>query len=169
MSSKAVVHINIFERITGTKAASALLMICTEIQEPHRELSPISMFLICSLFSFLTPLGSATLSLTGYIATAYLVSPVLQVSLLHLVDQPPCTRSDWVTPYIPIHCLLTVCETQASQCDTMEFSKQPLPISAASGKHIKGVTSFLLKLLYLCGLSFFICNIRVMGLLMGLL
>lgn len=47
----------------------------------------------------------------------------------------------------------------------MEFSKQPLPISAASGKGSisKGLPPFLLKLLYLCGLSFFICNIRVMG------
>lgn len=126
------------------------------------------MFHICSLFSFLTLLDQATPSLTGYIATAsYLVFPVLQVSLPHLAGLALCTRSDWVTPCLNLFtaCSLSVVKTQAPSCDTMEFSKQPLPVSAASGKGSvsEGLPPFLLKLLYLCGLSFFICNIRVMG------
>lgn len=117
MSSKAVVHINIVERIIwGQRQPVLCLWFVQKFKSPTENCLPISMFWICSLFSFLTPLDQATLSLTGYIATAYLVSPVLQVSLLHLAGLAPCTRSDWVTPCLHLFtaCSLFAVKTQAS-------------------------------------------------------
>lgn len=108
MSSKAVVHINIFERIIwGQKAASAAYDLYRNSKGPQRIVCP---YKVC-FESYSSSLPYTVKIRPPYPHRLYCSSlsglpTVLLVSLPHLAWTSPLPRSDWVTPCLH---LFTAC------------------------------------------------------------